>query len=126
MLASCARRQLQTLLSKINAGEIRSPRPGEAAYKAAQQKIEEQSALVELLDKELHAARDTGRMQIEQISAQLQREQLERSMAEGALESGRKDIARLMREMAALQYRPLPAAVSAAPQASPDRLRSAA
>jgi chromosome segregation ATPase len=110
--------QTQTLSQAVTARE--------AAYNAAQQKIQEQSDLVELLDKQLHAARDTGRMQIEQISAQLQREQLERSMAEGALESGRKDIARLMREIAALQYRPLPAAVSEAPQASPDRLRSAA
>ena len=36
----------------------------------------------------------------------LQREQLDRTMAEGALEAGRKDIARLLREISAMQYRP--------------------
>ena len=54
------------------------------------------------------------------------REQLERSMAEGALESGRKDIARLMREVAALQYRPVAATSSESPQQQPESLRSAA
>ena len=62
---------------------------------------------MQLLEGQLKAARDANEMQIEQLNAQLQREQLERSMAEGALESGRKDIARLMREIGALQYRPV-------------------
>jgi hypothetical protein len=43
--------------------------------------------------------------QLEQVNAQLQREQLERAMAEGALESGRKDVARLLGEIAAMQHR---------------------
>ena len=43
-------------------------------------------------------------MQLDQLNAQ--REQLERSMAEGALESGRKDIARLLREISAMHHRP--------------------
>ena len=47
-------------------------------------------------------------------------------MAEGALEAGRKDIARLMREVAALQYRPVTASASEVPAVRPDRLRSAA
>ena len=50
----------------------------------------------------------------------------ERSMAEGALESGRKDIARLMREVAALQYRPVWATAGEVPPARPDHLLSAA
>jgi hypothetical protein len=45
-------------------------------------------------------------MQLDQLNSQLQREQLERSMAEGALESGRKDIARLLREISSMQLRP--------------------
>ena len=81
----------------------------ESAYNDAQEKIKEQSDLVQLLERQIKAARDANEMQIEQLNAQLQREQLERSMAEGALESGRKDIARLMREIAALQYRPVAA-----------------
>jgi len=39
----------------------------------------------------------------------LQREQLDRTMAEGALEAGRKDIARLLREISTIQYRAEPA-----------------
>jgi chromosome segregation ATPase len=97
----------------------------ETAYGAAQQTAQEQSDLVELLEKQLQATRDASEMQIAQLSAQLQREQLERSMAEGALESGRKDIARLMREVAALQYRPVAATSSESPQ-QPGHLRSAA
>jgi chromosome segregation ATPase len=95
----------------------------QSAFNAAQQRAKEQSDLVELLEKQLHAARDANEMQVEQLNAQLQREQLERSMAEGALEAGRKDIARLMREVAALQYRPVATTASEAP---PDRLRTAA
>ena len=78
----------------------------ETAQDAAQQKIQEQADLVELLEKQLQAARSANEMQLDQLHAQLQREQLERSMAEGALESGRKDIARLLREVSAMQQRP--------------------
>ena len=78
----------------------------EAAQDAAQQKIQEQADLVELLEKQLQASRSANEMQLDQLHAQLQREQLERSMAEGALESGRKDIARLLREVSAMQQRP--------------------
>jgi chromosome segregation ATPase len=97
----------------------------EAAYNNAQQKIQEQSDLVELLEKQIHASREANEMQLQQLNAQLQRERLERSMAEGALESGRKDVARLLREIAALQYRPVAASAgeTAATQAN---LRSAA
>jgi len=51
--------------------------------------------MVELLEKQLQAARSANEMQLDQLNAQLQREQLERTWREGALESGRKDIARL-------------------------------
>jgi len=78
----------------------------ESVSDAAQQKIQEQVNLVELLEKQLQAARTANEMQLDQLNAQLQREQLERSMAEGALESGRKDIARLLREISAMQHRP--------------------
>ncbi len=93
----------------------------ESAYNNAQQKIQDQSDLVELLEKQIRGARDANEMQI----AQLQRERLERSMAEGALEACRKDIARLMRELAAQQYRPRPAGPAEAPP-RPPHLRSVA
>ena len=47
--------------------------------------------------------RAVAELQIEDLKAQLQREQLDRTMAEGALEAGRKDIARLLRELSSLK-----------------------
>ncbi len=62
-----------------------------------QQKIKEQADLIQLLETaDARPSRCANEMQLEQLNAQLQREQLERTMAEGALESGRKDIARLL------------------------------
>jgi len=78
----------------------------ESNQDTAQLKIQEQADLIELLEKQLQAARSANEMQLDQLNAQLQREQLERSMAEGALESGRKDIARLLREISSMQHRP--------------------
>jgi chromosome segregation ATPase len=78
----------------------------ESVADASQQKIQEQADLVELLEKQLQAVRSANEIQLEQLNAQLQREQLERSMAEGALESGRKDIARLLREISSIHHRP--------------------
>jgi chromosome segregation ATPase len=80
----------------------------ESAFNRAQEKIQAQSDMIELLENQLRAASEATALQIEELNAQLQRERLERSMAEGALETGRKDIARLLRELAALQYRPGP------------------
>ena len=97
----------------------------ESAYNNAQEKIQDQSDLVQLLEHQLYAAQESANLQIEQLNAQLQREQLERSMAEGALEAGRKDIARLLREIGSLQYRPV-AASAGETVAAPTNLRSAA
>ena len=96
----------------------------ESAYNLAQLRIREQEELVQMLEGQLKAARDASEMQAQQLHAELQRERLERSMAEGALQSGRKDIARLLREIGALQYRPSPAGPEA--PTMPDRLRTAA
>ena len=102
--------------SRPRCSTTRSPR-AKPPTATRSRRSKEQSDLVELLEKQLQAARDANDMQIEQLSAQLQREQLERSMAEGALEAGRKDIARLLREIAALQYRPVAATPAKPPPA---------
>jgi chromosome segregation ATPase len=78
----------------------------ESAYDRAQEKIQAQDELIQMLEGQIKATRETTELQIEELRAQLQREQLDRSMAEGALEAGRKDIARLLRELSTLQYRP--------------------
>ena len=98
----------------------------ESAYHRASEKIQAQDGLVELLENQLRASREATEMQVDELNAQLQRERLDRTMAEGALEAGRKDIARLLRELAALQYRP-PAFANDAPEPQPAmRLQSVA
>ncbi len=79
----------------------------EGTYDGAQQRIREQSDLVERLQDQLNAAHRSNEIQIENLNAQLQREQLGRSMAEGALEAARKDLSRLLQEIAALRGRSL-------------------
>jgi chromosome segregation ATPase len=81
----------------------------ENAYNRAQEKIQAQDDLVQMLEGQIRASRETAELQIQELKAQLQREQLDRTMAEGALEAGRKDIARLLREISSIQYRPGPA-----------------
>jgi chromosome segregation ATPase len=98
----------------------------EHAFARSQEKLQAQDDLVQLLENQLRAAREATELQIEELNAQLQRERLERTMAEGALEAGRKDIARLLRELAALQYRPPVAANDRPAQAPPARMQSAA
>jgi len=55
------------------------------------------------LDAAQASERQTFEQAVEELTAALQREKMERAVAEGALESGRKDFARLMRELMALQ-----------------------
>jgi crescentin len=61
-----------------------------------------------MLEQQLSAARSSQEMQIENLKAQLQREQLDRSMVEGALEAARKDMSRLLDDVSALRGRSLP------------------
>jgi len=59
------------------------------------------------LEKQLQAARSAQRdAKLDQLNAQPPREQLERSMRKAALESGRKGIARLLREITSMQFSP--------------------
>ena len=119
--------QAQAALAEQNRMLANAVTARENAYNYAQQKIQEQSDLVQLLESEIKAGRDANELQIEQLEAQLQREKLERSMAEGALEAGRKDVSRLLRELGATEYQPLPSSPADIdePQAQ-DHLRSAA
>jgi chromosome segregation ATPase len=61
---------------------------------------------IQLLEAEIKAIRQANETEIEVLNAKLQREQIARTMAEAAVEAGRKDIARLLQELASLQYRP--------------------
>jgi len=74
-----------------------------------------------LVESELRATRQTADMEIEILNSKLQREQIARTMAEGALEAGRKDIARLLHELATLQYRPHTLSSAQQPATEPDQ-----
>lgn len=100
----------------------------ETAYNRAQERIGSLEERIELLESELRSVRESSDLQIEELSSQLQRERSERSIAEGALDAARKDVARLMREIATLQQRPASASGServtpaSSPPSPPERL----
>ena len=78
----------------------------ESAYNRAQEKIASLEDRIEQLESELRGNRETTEVQLEDLSSHLHRERAERTMMEGALEAARKDVARLMRELAGQQGRP--------------------
>jgi chromosome segregation ATPase len=78
----------------------------ESAYNRAQEQIVTLEERIQLLEAEIKAIRQANETEIEVLNAKLQREQIARTMAEAAVEAGRKDIARLLQELASLQYRP--------------------
>lgn len=78
----------------------------ENAYNRAQEHILSLEERIQLLESEAKAVRQTNETEIEMLNAKLQREQIARTMAEGAVEAGRKDIARLLQEVATAQYNP--------------------
>ena len=104
----------------------------DAACNRAEQKTKEHEELMVQFEAKFASVRDASELQIEQLTAQLQREKIERAMADGALESGRKDIARLMHEIAAMQVRSgataglAPAPVETPSRAASDDLKTAA
>jgi chromosome segregation ATPase len=78
----------------------------ESAYNRAQEHIATLEERIQLLESELKATRQANETELEVLNAKLQREQIARTMAEAAVEAGRKDIARLLDELSTLQYRP--------------------
>ncbi len=117
--------QARTLLAEEAHKLIQAATSRERTYQGAQESIREKNDLVDLLEEQITAARSTHEMQIESLAAQLQREQLERSMAEGALETARKDVSRLQQEVGALRSR-IVADGSAEERATPDLIKRAA
>jgi chromosome segregation ATPase len=80
-----------------------------AAKESALARSEENTASLQeriaSLEAALTAQSQTAEQTIEELNAALRREKVERAVIEGALETGRKDFARLMREVMALQRR---------------------
>ncbi len=75
----------------------------EAALGRAEETVGELSARIDTLAKARGNDKMLAEQAIEELTAALQREKLERSVVEGALEAARKDFARVMREVMSLQ-----------------------
>jgi chromosome segregation ATPase len=80
----------------------------EEAHNNAAQKGREHAELAALLETQFATARSQYTSELEQMWTQLKSAELERSMTEGALEASRKDVERLLHDIAVLQkQRPL-------------------
>lgn len=98
--------QARATLAEQNDMLTKSVATRENAYNRAQEHIQALEERIQLLESEVKATRQSNDTEIEILNAKLQREQISRTMAEGAVEAGRKDITRLVQELATLQYRP--------------------
>ncbi len=77
----------------------------ETALARAEEKIQSLSDRIAIIESQSETGRQLAENEKAELKAALKREQLERLVVEGALESGRKDISRLLREVMALQRR---------------------
>src|SRR5665811_2102745 len=75
----------------------------EATLARAEDTIAALTERLGVLETALAADKQATEQQIEDLTAAVRREKLERAVVEGALETGRKDFGRLMREVMALQ-----------------------
>jgi len=75
----------------------------ESALARAEETIKSLTDRTNFLETQLQASKQSAEQKNEDLAAALRREKLERSVLEGALEAGRKDFARLMREVMAMQ-----------------------
>ncbi|MEP7031021.1 MAG: hypothetical protein ABI830_08830 [Pseudolabrys sp.] len=75
----------------------------EAAFGRAEDTIAALNERITALETATSAGQQAHESEIQELNAALRREQMERSVAEGALETGRKDFAKLMRDLMTLQ-----------------------
>jgi chromosome segregation ATPase len=95
--------QARATLMERCAAVTRAYAAKEAALVRAQESIEALKGQIEILTAEKSSHAQQAEQKIEELAAALRREKLERSVVEGALETGRKDFARVMREVMSLQ-----------------------
>ncbi len=69
----------------------------------AEDTVSSLQARINDLENALSANKQANEQHIEELNTALRREKLERAVVEGALETGRKDFSRLMREVMAMQ-----------------------
>ncbi|MDP1585651.1 MAG: hypothetical protein Q8M18_19705 [Bradyrhizobium sp.] len=90
----------------------------EVALARAEETAAELNAEIGVLQATIANDRATTEQTMAELNAALRREKMERSVVEGALETGRKDFARLMREVMALQRGQQQAETQAQPRAA--------
>ena len=90
----------------------------EAALERSEQTVAALKQQVEALEAARAADRLTAEQAIEELGSALKREQLERAVADGALETARKDFARVAREVMALQRNQASLEAAAQPRAA--------
>jgi crescentin len=95
--------QTRSTFMERNATLARSLTAKEAALAQSEDANVSLTDRVGALEAALAGERQTAERKITELDAALRREKLERAVAEGALQTARKDFARLMREVMALQ-----------------------
>jgi crescentin len=95
--------QLRATLIERSGALTRAYTAKEAALGRAEDVITALKVQVDTINKERSTDKQLAEQAIEELSAALQREKLDRAVVEGALETARKDFARVMREVMSLQ-----------------------
>ncbi len=95
--------QALTSLKERSATLARAYTSKEAALTRAEEAVGALNQRITALETTIASNKQAAEQQIEELNAAVRREKLERAVVEGALETGRKDCARLMREVMALQ-----------------------
>jgi len=95
--------QARATLMERSAALTRAYTAKEAALTRAEDAIAALNEQIAALEAARAAEKQVAEQRIEELSASLRREQMQCSVVEGALETARKDFARLMREAKALQ-----------------------
>jgi crescentin len=95
--------QARTALSERNHALAKTLKTHETALARAEEKIVSLSERNAHLEADVQISRTHIEKRVEDLNAALQRERMERAVAEGALEAARKDNARLQDQVAALR-----------------------
>lgn len=110
--------QARSLLLERSAALARAFNGKESALEQAEERISLLNDRIEAMQTAAANERQAAEASIEELTAALRREKMERAVVQGALDSGRKDLTRLMREVMALQRNQQAAEEPAQPRAA--------
>lgn len=95
--------QARSALVERNAALTNTVRARETALARAEEKIQSSAEFMARLEADIQTSRSRAEQRIEELNSMVERERMDRSIAEGTLEATRKDNARLQREIASLE-----------------------